>query len=78
MVRLVDLTFFEYIENNITAILKMEPDVLVEIIRRSCETKARVVELDEKESGLRAILNYGHTLGHAFESLCSLLRYGTW
>lgn len=65
----VDLQFFDYIENNIAAILKMESDVLVEIIRRSCETKARVVELDEKESGLRAILNYGHTLGHAFESL---------
>jgi 3-dehydroquinate synthase len=65
----VDLKFFEYIENNIDAIIAMEPDALVEIIRRSCELKAHVVELDEKEAGLRAILNYGHTLGHAFESL---------
>jgi 3-dehydroquinate synthase len=47
----------------------MEPDVLIEIIRRSCQLKAQVVELDEKEAGLRAVLNYGHTLGHAFESL---------
>ena len=65
----VNLPFFEYIEENIAAILAMEPDILIEIIRRSCELKAHVVELDEKEAGLRAILNYGHTLGHAFEAL---------
>lgn len=65
----VDLEFFEYIENNVDAVIAMEPDVLVEIVLRSCRMKARVVELDEKEFGLRAILNYGHTLGHAFESL---------
>jgi 3-dehydroquinate synthase len=65
----VDLTFFEYLENNIDVIIAMESDPLVEIIRRSCELKVQVVELDEKEAGLRAILNYGHTLGHAFESL---------
>jgi 3-dehydroquinate synthase len=39
------------------------------VIRRCCEIKAHVVELDEKESGLRAVLNYGHTLGHAFETV---------
>jgi 3-dehydroquinate synthase len=65
----VDLTFFEYLENNIDAIIAMDSDALVEIIRRSCKLKAHVVELDEKEAGLRTILNYGHTLGHAFESL---------
>jgi 3-dehydroquinate synthase len=65
----VDLAFFEYLENNIDAIIAMKPDELIKVIRRSCELKAGVVELDEKESGLRAILNYGHTLGHAFESL---------
>ena len=65
----LDLTFFEYIENNLDAIIAMESDELIKIIRRSCELKAQVVELDERESGLRAILNYGHTLGHAFESL---------
>lgn len=65
----VDFTFFEYVENNIDAITAIAQDQLIEIIRRSCELKAQVVELDERESGLRAILNYGHTLGHAFESL---------
>ena len=65
----IDRQFFEFVDENITAILSMEPEVLIEIIHRSCHLKAQVVELDEKEAGLRAILNYGHTLGHAFESL---------
>ena len=65
----VDRPFFEFIEANIAAILAMEPDVLIRIIHTSCQLKARVVEQDEKEAGLRAILNYGHTLGHAFESI---------
>lgn len=64
-----DLPFFEFVESNSAGLLAMEPDVLIEIIRRSCQLKAQVVELDEKEAGLRAVLNYGHTLGHAFESL---------
>jgi 3-dehydroquinate synthase len=64
-----DRTFFEFIEAHCTAILEMEPDILVQIILQSCQQKARVVELDEKEAGVRAVLNYGHTLGHAFESL---------
>lgn len=65
----IDRAFFDYIEANIAAILAMDPDVLVNVILRCCQIKAQVVELDEKESGLRAILNYGHTLGHAFEAL---------
>jgi 3-dehydroquinate synthase len=65
----VDLPFFEYVEKHISTILELEADALIETIRRACGLKARIVELDEKESGLRAILNYGHTLGHAFESL---------
>ena len=65
----IDLPFFEFVEANSAAILAMDPDVLVEVILRSCQLKAHVVELDEKEAGLRAILNYGHTLGHAFESI---------
>ncbi|MEI6206214.1 MAG: 3-dehydroquinate synthase [Desulfuromonadales bacterium] len=65
----IDLQLFEYVEANIHAILEMQSGVLIEIIRRSCELKAHVVELDEKESGLRAVLNYGHTLGHALEAL---------
>ncbi len=65
----IDRPFFEFVEANSAAILAMEPDVLIEVIHRSCQLKAQVVELDEKEAGLRAILNYGHTLGHAFEAL---------
>lgn len=65
----IDRPFFEFVEANCAAILAMEADVLIEIIYRSCQLKAQVVELDEKEAGLRAILNYGHTLGHAFEAL---------
>lgn len=65
----IDRVFFEFIETNCDAILAMDPDILIEVIHRSCQIKAQVVELDEKEAGLRAILNYGHTLGHAFEAL---------
>ncbi len=65
----IDRPFFEFVEANSTPILGMDPDFLIQIILRSCQLKAQVVELDEKEAGLRTILNYGHTLGHAFESL---------
>lgn len=66
---IIDHSFFEFVEKQSAAILAMDPDVLIEVILRSCQLKAQVVEFDEKESGLRAILNYGHTLGHAFESI---------
>ncbi|NVN89502.1 MAG: 3-dehydroquinate synthase [Desulfuromonadales bacterium] len=65
----IDQAFFDYLEQNSDRILAMEPGCLAYVIQRCCELKARVVELDEKETGLRAILNYGHTLGHAFETL---------
>ncbi|MBK5276010.1 MAG: 3-dehydroquinate synthase [Desulfuromonadales bacterium] len=65
----IDLPFFEYLEQHSGEINSKEPGCLEQIIHRCCEIKAQVVELDEKESGLRAILNYGHTLGHAFETL---------
>jgi 3-dehydroquinate synthase len=55
----------------------MVPACLEMVIRRCCEIKAHVVELDEKESGLRAVLNYGHTIGHAFETVagyCNLVH----
>ncbi|OHB25607.1 MAG: 3-dehydroquinate synthase [Desulfuromonadaceae bacterium GWB2_53_15] len=65
----IDHAFFEYLEQNINAILAMNRECLVEVIHRCCGLKAQVVELDEKESGLRAVLNYGHTLGHALETL---------
>lgn len=65
----IDRSFFELVEANCAAILEMKPDVLIDIILQSCQIKAQVVEMDEKEAGVRAILNYGHTFGHAFETL---------
>ncbi len=65
----LDLPFFEYLEQHVDAIVSMDQACLEFMIARCCQLKAHVVELDEKESGLRAVLNYGHTLGHAFELL---------
>jgi 3-dehydroquinate synthase len=64
----LDGVFFEFLEQNKSSILNMEPECLERLILSCCELKARIVETDEKESGLRAVLNYGHTLGHALET----------
>jgi 3-dehydroquinate synthase len=63
-----DAAFFEYLDTNREKILALDPDALQHVIRRSCEIKAEVVSRDEREGGLRAILNYGHTVGHALET----------
>jgi len=65
----LDGAFFGYLERNAEALLAMERECLMAVIRRCCELKAQVVELDEKETGPREALNYGHTLGHALETL---------
>ena len=70
-----DAAFFEYIEKHFDGIMKLDDAALEKIIYNSCKTKARVVELDEKEEGIRAILNYGHTIGHALEALTSYKKY---
>jgi 3-dehydroquinate synthase len=70
-----DAAFFEYIDKHLSEILELDADALEEIIYNSCKTKAHVVELDEKEQGIRAILNYGHTIGHALEALTSYKKY---
>ena len=62
-----DAALFEYLDKNRGKILALDPDALAYIIQRSCEIKAEVVSKDEREGGLRAILNYGHTVGHAVE-----------
>ena len=62
-----DAAFFDYLDTNREKILALDPDALEHVIRRSCEIKAEVVSRDEREGGLRAILNYGHTVGHAIE-----------
>lgn len=64
-----DEEFFAYLESNVQKVLARDSEALSHIIRRSCEIKAEVVGIDEKEQGLRAILNYGHTFGHAIENL---------
>ncbi|GFE60858.1 3-dehydroquinate synthase [Geobacter sp. AOG2] len=65
----IDGPFFEYLERNIDALSAMGRECLMTVIQRCCELKAMVVERDEKEAGLREVLNYGHTLGHALETL---------
>jgi 3-dehydroquinate synthase len=70
-----EAAFFEYIDKHLTKILELDSDALEEIIYNSCKTKAHVVELDETEQGIRAILNYGHTIGHALEALTSYKKY---
>ncbi len=65
---IADAPFFKYLETHLSDILRKKIDVLTYLIRRTCSIKAHVVSHDEKEHGLRAILNYGHTLGHALEA----------
>ncbi|MGR3220640.1 MAG: 3-dehydroquinate synthase [Candidatus Anammoxibacter sp.] len=66
---------FEYLENELSNILQLRKEALEHIIFTSCCIKARVVEEDEKENGIRAILNYGHTIGHAVEALTCYSQY---
>jgi 3-dehydroquinate synthase len=70
-----DKDFFKYLETNIDNLKQLDVEHLEHVIYRSCEIKAKVVSEDEKESGIRAILNLGHTFGHAIENC---LGYGEW
>ena len=70
-----DNKFFEWLESHIQYLMEMNPKYLIEAVQRSCENKAAVVEADEFESGIRAILNLGHTFGHAIEVAQG---YGNW
>ncbi len=72
---IIDADFFTWLEQNIDALLARDIKATAEAVRRSCEIKARVVEQDEKEHGIRALLNLGHTFGHAIEGS---LGYGEW
>lgn len=75
---ILDAEFFGFLEENVAKILALDIDVILEIIGRCCRLKAQVVEEDEREAGLRAILNYGHTTAHALESLLEYkgIRHG--
>ncbi len=72
---IADLAFLDWIEANLDAMLARDPAALAHAVKRSCEIKAWVVGQDEREAGLRAILNFGHTFGHAIEAG---LGYGEW
>ena len=72
---IADPTLFSFLEANMAAILRRDANALQRIIRRSIEIKARVVSEDEHEAGLREILNFGHTFGHALESVTHYKRF---
>ncbi len=67
-----DEAYYEWLGENAEKILARDPEVLLPMVRRSCEIKRAVVEEDPTEKGLRAILNFGHTLGHAAEKVMDL------
>nr|VFK21878.1 MAG: 3-dehydroquinate synthase [Candidatus Kentron sp. LPFa]VFK35036.1 MAG: 3-dehydroquinate synthase [Candidatus Kentron sp. LPFa] len=70
-----DADFLTWLEEHLDALLARDPDALAHAIERSCENKADIVSADEREAGIRALLNLGHTFGHAIEVG---LGYGTW
>ena len=70
-----DAVFFEFLEQHSDDLLAKDGAVLSQVILRCCAIKAEVVSADERESGRRAILNFGHTFGHGIEKLCG---YGQW
>ena len=72
---IADLDLLDWLETNLGALLAADPAALAHAVQRSCEIKADIVGQDERESGLRAVLNFGHTFGHAIESG---LGYGAW
>jgi 3-dehydroquinate synthase len=72
---IADLQFMDWLEQNMDLLLVRDVEALAHAVRRSCEIKAWVVAQDEREGGLRAILNFGHTFGHAIEAG---MGYGAW
>ncbi|MDO8419998.1 MAG: 3-dehydroquinate synthase [Rubrivivax sp.] len=72
---IADTAFLDWIEAHLDALLARDRAALAHAVQRSCEIKADVVGVDERESGLRAILNFGHTFGHAIEAG---MGYGAW
>jgi 3-dehydroquinate synthase len=71
----LDADFFQWLEQNIDKLLARDRGALAHAVRRSCELKAAIVAADEREAGARALLNLGHTFGHAIEAGTG---YGTW
>jgi 3-dehydroquinate synthase len=71
----LDAAFVDWLESNIDLLLKRDAAALAHAVKRSCEIKARIVAADEREAGERALLNFGHTFGHAIETGSG---YGAW
>jgi len=71
----LDRGLFEYLSANVTAIKAIDKAALLHVVAACCSIKASVVERDEREGGLRAVLNYGHTIGHAVETLTEYRRF---
>jgi 3-dehydroquinate synthase len=63
-----DAEFFAYLETNLDRILNLDPEAVTHVQARCCELKAQIVSKDERETGIRMVLNYGHTVGHALEA----------
>lgn len=72
---IADDEFLSYLNDNTNKILAKEPAAIVKIVQRSCEIKAGIVVADERETGLRAILNFGHTIAHAIEAYTEYKKY---
>ena len=70
-----DVPFFEWLERNIEKLMARDTNAVIHAVYESCRNKAEVVAVDEKETGIRAILNLGHTFGHAIETATN---YNTW
>jgi 3-dehydroquinate synthase len=70
-----DARLFTRLERDLPRLLKREAKILAEVVARCCEIKAEVVRQDETETGLRAILNFGHTIGHAIENISGYGKY---
>jgi 3-dehydroquinate synthase len=70
-----DGAFFEWLESNVDALQRLDPSALARAVAHSCRIKAGIVAADERESGERALLNFGHTFGHAIETA---MGYGEW
>jgi 3-dehydroquinate synthase len=71
----LDLPFVEWLESNVEKLLNRERGALTHAVKRCCELKSEIVAADERETGVRALLNFGHTFGHAIEAA---MGYGSW
>ena len=75
---IADKPFFEWLEENMTGILEGREEALIHVVKTSCRIKAAIVEQDEKDEGIRGVLNFGHTVGHALEAVTGygVFRHG--